>query len=201
MDIIWYRQQSKMFTTDGTPTTNTKTVAQGVMQVAAQPTQSFLQAPEEPNIPYETWIRMYSNLLLQLLGGFSQLVESIRRANFIACLGNEGQRIFFNLEVREKLVDKAKRVVRAHFVAVTCEETQSEALSCGKQNQPQSENLADIDWDCLLSKLLNLLMPISNSQKIPFRTTITLIQMKDIYIQIYLFVITSLECPHELRYQ
>ena len=123
-----------MSTTDGTPTTNTTTVAQGVMQVVAQPPSPFSQAPDEPNIPYETWIRMYSNLLLQSLGGSSQLIESIRRANFIACL-----------EVQDELVDEAKRVVRAHLVAVTCEETQSEASSCGKQNKPQFENLADID--------------------------------------------------------
>ena len=62
-------------------------------------------------------------LIIIVIGGFSQLVESIRRANFIAYLGNEGQRIFINLKVREELVDEAKRVVRAHFVAVTCEQT------------------------------------------------------------------------------
>ena len=64
----------------------------------------------------------------------------------------------------------------------------------------KSENLADIDWNCLLSKLLYLLMLTSNSQKNPFRTKIILIQMKDIKIWIFLYVITSLECPHELRY-
>ena len=40
----------------------------------------------------------------------------------------------------------------------------------------------DIDRDGLLSKLLYLLMPISNSLKNSFRTTIILIQVKDIKI-------------------
>ena len=50
----------------------------------------------------------------------------------------------------------------------------------GEQSEPQSENLTDIDWNCLLSKLLHLLMPKSNSKKIPFRATIILKLMKDI---------------------
>ena len=34
---------------------------------------------------------------------------------------------------------------------------------CGGRSEPQSENSADIDWACMLSKLLKLLMPIIKS--------------------------------------
>ena len=57
---------------------------------------------------------------------------------------------------------------------------QSEDSACAEQSEPQSENVADIDWNCLLSKLLYLPMPISISQMNPFRTTIIFIQVKDI---------------------
>ena len=79
---------------------------------------------------------MYSNF--ELLGGFSQLDEPIRRAHFIACLGNEGQRVFFNLEVRDESVDEAKRVVRPHFVAVTCEETERYKFKARAQHKEES---------------------------------------------------------------
>ena len=41
-------------------------------------------------------------------------------------------------------------------------------------------SLAAIDWNCLLSQLLHLPMPIKNSQTNPFRTAIILIQVKDL---------------------
>ena len=71
------------------------------------------------------------------------------------------------------------RIWRVHFAlhiqyicsVSICTRTQPEASDCGEQSQPQSENLADFDWNCLLSKLLYLLMPISSCQKYPFRTT------------------------------
>ena len=44
----------------------------------------------------------------------------------------------------------------------------------GRRSEPQYENLADndIDWNCILSKLFHLLMPISNYLMNPFRTAI-----------------------------
>jgi len=112
-----------MSTTTGqaatTPTVTPSTPGQ-LMQIVAQPPPPFLQCPGEPAIPYETWARMYENF--ELLGGFSQLDDAIRRAHFIASLGNEGQRVFFNLDVADDTLAASKEAVRCHYVAQTCEE-------------------------------------------------------------------------------
>ena len=123
------------------PTTNTVTVSQAnsgqLMQVLAQPPPPFLMLPGDPTIPYDTWIKMYTNF--ELLGGFDKLDPAIRRAHFIASLGSEGQRIFFSLEVRDDSLDAAKDAVRAHFVAVTCEETLRYQFKT--RGQSQDENI------------------------------------------------------------
>ena len=46
-----------------------------------------------------------------------------------------------------------------HFSPIS---VKSEASDCGKRSKPQSGILAGIGWECLLSKLLYLPMPISN---------------------------------------
>lgn len=129
-----------MSTTSGdTATTQaavTNTQAGGMMQVVAHPPPPFLQNPGEPNISYETWIKMYDNF--ELLGGFAQLDDTIRRAHFIACLGNEGQRTFFNLDVADESVQAAKNAVKAHYVAASCEEAERYRFKARMQYKEES---------------------------------------------------------------
>ena len=68
--------------------------------------------------------------------------------------------------------------LRVWFLHPTHITLQSEASDQGQRSQPQ--NLADIDWNCLLSKLLYLILPISNYQRNLFVKTIILIQVNDI---------------------
>ena len=56
--------------------------------------------------------------------------------------------------------------IASYFVRTLFSMTaKSEASDCGEHSEPQSENLADIDWNCLLSTMLYLLMPISSRGK------------------------------------
>ena len=81
-----------------------------------------MQSPGEPIIPYVTWIRMYQNF--ELLAGIRELDEPQRKAYFVSSLGCEGQRTFFNLEVRDDTTEAAMLAVQAHYVAQSCEETE-----------------------------------------------------------------------------
>lgn len=73
------------------------------------------------------------------------------------------------------------------------------ASGCGKRSKLQPENLA-AHWNNMLSILINLLIPISNSYMNNFRTTIILTPTKHVRINIHPFVISALECLHEKGY-
>ena len=106
------------------------------LQVLAQPPPPFMQSPGEPIIPYVTWIRMYQNF--ELLAGIRELDEPLRKAYFVSSLGSEGQRTFFNLEVRDDTTEAAMLAVQAHYVAQSCEETERYRFKCRKQLSGES---------------------------------------------------------------
>ena len=72
-------------------------------------------------MPYVKWIRTYQNF--EMLAGIRELDEPLRKAYFVSSLGSEGQRTFFNLELRHDTFEAAMLAVQAHYVAQSCEET------------------------------------------------------------------------------
>ena len=79
---------------------------------------------------------MYQNF--ELLAGIRELDEPLRKAYFVSSLGNEGQRKFFYLEVRDDSTEAAMLAVQAHYVAQSCEETERYRFKCRKQLSGES---------------------------------------------------------------
>lgn len=89
--------------------------------IANAPPPTFLNVPGQPQIPFETWIKMYDNFVT--LSGLKSWGEEQQKAHFISCLGTEGQRVFFGLPRQDESLKSARRAVKLRFTAETCEET------------------------------------------------------------------------------
>ena len=50
-----------------------------------------------------------------MLAGIRELDEPLRKAYFVSSLGSEGQRTFFNLELRHDTFEAAMLAVQAHY--------------------------------------------------------------------------------------
>ncbi len=76
----------------------------------------FLQTPGEPPIPFTAWIKTFDNFLLAV---GEELPNARKRALLIHCLGTEGQRLFYTLNVSDQGDDtytSALSAIRDFFV-------------------------------------------------------------------------------------
>ncbi|KAL7856478.1 hypothetical protein SRHO_G00153770 [Serrasalmus rhombeus] len=78
------------------------------------PPPAFLETPGDPSMTFSSWIRMFDNYILAL--GQDDIPDKRKRALLIHCLGTEGQRIFYTLEVENDTYAAALAALKSFFV-------------------------------------------------------------------------------------
>lgn len=73
----------------------------------------FLQSAGDPATPFKAWIRTFENYLLAMSA--KELPDARKRALLIHCLGAEGQRLFYTLQVADDTYASALKAIQDFF--------------------------------------------------------------------------------------
>ena len=85
-----------------------------MMPLTLTPPPPFLSTPGEPNIPWNTWIRMYDNYAL--MAQLANMDQATQKAYLINSLGVEGQRVFFNMQLDDDTCNAVRVAMNRYFM-------------------------------------------------------------------------------------